>query len=391
MTDTESMESTLPDQDITSVVCNSGNWFPGQWSCKGGDWKRTEETAQHGLSRRKFVLNDGFPLCQMSKSGFEDPRWLQKDELYYTSHSLRLDLPPWAFSCPEEKSDGDGAGKSQVKPVVPRGVRGTMLSVVRINACVVKDQGSFISEPRSRSRGKERYSSRSARTESNNELRRCSIEGDSQSRAVDGHHLGSLRKTVPAINTPKDRVCTVHDLQLHLGDWYYFDGTGCERGPASFSELQSLVGRGTIQKNISVFRKFDRLWVPVTSSNETFEANAKSHQESNSSSSSSSVAPAPQLCGSSLVAQNYTNNSFHSMHPQFIGYMRGKLHELVMRSYKSREFAAAINEVLDPWINAKQPKKHTEKHIYRKSGNIFHFGILVHLFSSIQKGCHGLS
>ncbi|OWM79847.1 hypothetical protein CDL15_Pgr023259 [Punica granatum] len=368
---TESREITVPDQDFSFAVCDSGSWFPGQWSCKGGDWKRNEETAHDRLSRRKLILNDGFPLCQMPKSGFEDPRWLQKDELYYPSHNRRLDLPSWAFSWPEEKSDSEGTGRSQIKPVVPRGVRGTMLSVVRINACVVKDQGSFFSESRSRTRGKDRYSSRSARTQSNSELKRCSVEGDSRSRTVDEHHMRSSRKTMPAINTPKDRLCTVHDLQLHLGDWYYLDGTGRERGPASFSELQSLVDQGSIQKSSSVFRKFDKLWVPVTSGNETSKANAKFHPDSNLSSSSSSGPPPPQLHSSSFE-QNHSLGSFHNMHPQFIGYMRGKLHELVMRSYKSREFAAAINEVLDPWINAKQPKKDTEKHIYRKSDAYLH-------------------
>ncbi|KAK4796122.1 hypothetical protein SAY86_028448 [Trapa natans] len=371
ITYSEFRECTFCDQDISSDGGNSSIWLPGQWSCKGGDWKRNEETNQDRPLRRKLVLNDGFPLCQMQKSGFEDPRWLQKDELYYTSHDRRLDLPLWAYSWPEEKSDSDGAGRSQVKPVILRGVRGTLLSVVRINACVVKDRGSFISETRSRSRGKDRYASRSARPQSNSDIRRCSIKGDSQSKAVDDHHLRGSRKNTAGISTPKDRVCTAHELQLHLGDWYYLDGAGRERGPASFSELQSLVGRGTIQNNISVFRKFDKLWVPVTSFNEVDGPKARFHQESASSSICSSRAPAPKLCGSSLE-ENYSNNSFHRTHPQFIGYMRGKLHELVMRYYKSRAFSAAINEVLDPWINAKQPKKQTEKQIYRKSDAYLH-------------------
>ncbi|KAK4769853.1 hypothetical protein SAY87_030385 [Trapa incisa] len=378
ITFSESRECTFSDQDIPSDAGDSSNWFPGQWSCKGGDWKRNEEANQERLLRRKFVLNDGFPLCQMPKSGFEDPRWLQKDDIYYTSHDRRLDLPSWAFSWPEEKSDSDGPGRSQVKPVIPRGVRGTVLSVVRINACVVKDQGSFISETHSRSRGKDRYVSRSARTQSNSDLRRCSIEGDLQSKAVDDDHSRGSRKTTTDIITPKDRVCTAHDLQLHLGDWYYIDGTGRERGPASFSELQSLVSRGAIQSNISVFRKFDKIWVPVTSFNEIDGVKAKFIQESTSSSISYSRAPAPNLCGSSLE-ENYCSNSFHIMHPQFIGYMRGKLHELVMRYYKSRAFSAAINEVLDPWINAKQPKKQTEKQIYRKSDAYLHASKRVRL------------
>jgi hypothetical protein len=39
-----------------------------------------------------------------------------------------------------------------------------------------------------------------------------------------------------------------------------------------------------------------------------------------------------------------------------------------MKSYKNREFAAAINEALDPWIVAKRPPKEIDKHMYLKSG-----------------------
>ncbi|KAK4381017.1 Histone-lysine N-methyltransferase ATXR3 [Sesamum angolense] len=80
-----------------------------------------------------------------------------------------------------------------------------------------------------------------------------------------------------------------------------------------------MADEGVIQKHSSVFRKRDKIWVPVT------------------------------LPLSSLEFLN-----MRKMQLCFIGYTRGKLHELVMKSYKSREFAAAINEVLDPWINARQ-------------------------------------
>lgn len=82
---------------------------------------------------------------------------------------------------------------------------------------------------------------------------------------------------------------------------------------------------------------------------------------------------------------------FHEVHPQFVGYTRGKLHELVMKFYKSREFAAAINDVLDPWINAKQPKKEMEKTMHWKSGIgevIFEFACI---FSFHFKDAVGLS
>lgn len=359
---TESRSSAPLDKDHGFTHGDSVDWFSGRWSCKGGDWKRNDEASQDRSSRKKFVLNDGFPLCQMPKSGCEDPRWLRKDELYYPSHSRRLDLPPWAFSTPDEKSDCSGVNRSiQSKPTVIRGVKGTILPVVRINACVVQDHGSFVSEPRMKVRGKERYSSRTARScSASSDGKRSSAEGDIQSRTISDQGLHGSLKCNASINTPKDRICTVDDLQLHLGEWYYLDGAGHEQGPSTFSELQALVDQGTIQNYSSVFRKFDRIWVSVTSAAETSEATAKSQQENNLSDSSGP--PIMQSRG------NVKPSLFHNLHPQFIGYTCGKLHEWVMKSYKTREFAAAINQVLDPWINAKQPKKEMEKHIYWKAG-----------------------
>ncbi|WCJ37690.1 Histone-lysine N-methyltransferase ATXR3 [Euphorbia peplus] len=351
------------DQGCTFLV-DSADWFSGRWSCKGGDWKRNDEALQDRISRRKLVVNDGFPLCQMPKSGSEDPRWHRKDDLYFPSQSRRLDLLPWAFSCPDEKNDPVGLSKqTPAKAPLVRGVRGTMLPVVRINACVVKDHGSFVSEPRAKVRGKEKHSSRSARAHSvTNDGRRLMIEGDSQS-IIDQDSHGSW-KSISSISTPKDRLCTVHDLQLHLGEWYYLDGSGHERGPLSFSELQVLASQGTIQKFSSVFRKFDRVWVPIISDPGTSEATVKIQPEDVAPPGVSSVTPSKYESASEI---NTNSTSFHGLHPQFIGFTRGKLHELVMKSYKSREFAAAINDVLDPWLSAKQPKKEIDDLLYRKS------------------------
>lgn len=365
----ESRFIATSDRDYGFDHGDSGDWFTGRWSCKGGDWKRNDEAAQDRSTRKKLVLNDGFPLCLMPKSGFEDPRWHRKDDLYYPSQGRRLDLPLWAFSTPDERSDCSGMSRStQIKPPIVRGVKGTMLPVIRINACVVTDHGSFVSEPRMKVRGKERYSSRSARSYSvSSDGKRSSAEGDIQSRsASDQGFQGSWRSSA-SIKAPQDRICTVDDLQLHLGEWFYLDGAGHERGPSSFSELQALVDQGSIQKNISIFRKLDRVWVPVTSAAETSEPIVKS-QQGNTTKSGDSSEPLSQFEAAPLVKPSAKPDMFHNLHPQFIGYTCGKLHELVMKSYKSREFAAAINEVLDPWINAKQPKKEMEKHVNWKAG-----------------------
>lgn len=360
--DSESQLSMSCDKDNGLAFDIPSDWFSTHWSCKGGDWKRNDD-AQDRYSRKKLVLNNGFPLCQMPKSGCEDPRWPHKDELYFPSQSKRLDLPLWAF-CADERDDCSVVSRSvQSKPASVRGVKGNVLSVVRINACVVKDQGSLVSESRHKTRSKERHHSRSTRPfSSTSESKRASTELDSQSKAVSDH--GSYR-IMEFLNVPKDHICTISELQLHLGDWYYLDGSGRERGPSSFSELQCLVDQGIIKKHSTVFRKSDKLWVPIISSTETSDGSLTSQQESSSISGACSGLPSKQTQG--VSSGEHYSNSFNSLHPQFVGYTRGKLHELVMKSYKSREFAAVINEVLDPWINARQPKKEIEKQMYWKS------------------------
>ncbi|KAI5446442.1 hypothetical protein KIW84_014322 [Lathyrus oleraceus] len=47
-----------------------------------------------------------------------------------------------------------------------------------------------------------------------------------------------------SIGVPKDHLCTIQELQLHLDDWYYIDGSGREKGPSSFSELQYIADQG---------------------------------------------------------------------------------------------------------------------------------------------------
>ncbi|XP_052177771.1 histone-lysine N-methyltransferase ATXR3 isoform X2 [Diospyros lotus] len=350
----------VSDRDTMFAYGDSTDWFSGRWPCKGGDWKRHDEAAQDRSWRKKFVLNDGYPLCQMPKSGLEDPRWHWKDDLYRPSHSRRLDLPPWAFSLPDESNDCSAVSRlNQSKPVPVRGTKGNMLPVVRINTCVVKDHGSFVSEPRAKVRGKDRYSSRSSRAHSGNrDVKRSSEEHSSQSKSICEQESRGFCRSTTSINIPKDRLCTGHDLQLHLGDWYYLDGAGHEHGPSSFSEMQVLVDQGVIRKDISVFRKVDRVWVPLTSAAEASEPSVKIQHDINKKSSDASG-----LTGATLSGNTTVSSSFHRLHPQFIGFTRGKLHELVMKSYKSREFAAAINEVLDPWISAKQPKKEIEKYM----------------------------
>ncbi|KAK4381021.1 Histone-lysine N-methyltransferase ATXR3 [Sesamum angolense] len=310
------------EKDNALTCSDTGESFSGEWACKGCDWKRNDEATQERTWKRKLVLNDGYPLCQMPKSGCEDPRWEEKDELCYPSQSKRLDLPLWAFNSADELNDSSSMSRlSQTRAPFVRGVRGMMLPVIRINACVVKDHGSFVSEPRIKVRGKERFSSRSSRPHSATVDTKRSSE-DVQSKGAHEEGSQDSRKKSAYFSIPRDRICKVEELKLHLD-------------------------QGVIQKNSSVFRKRDKSWVPVTL---PCEPSGISDHENNAASCN-------KASGAVSSEMQRISSSFHGLHPQFIGYTRGKLHELVMKSYKSREFAAAINEVLDPWINARQPRK----------------------------------
>ncbi|KAK4486863.1 hypothetical protein RD792_006171 [Penstemon davidsonii] len=359
MKDTAESNPTNVASSEKDNIFDSGDaneMFSSKWACKGGDWKRNDETAQDITWKRKMVLNDGYPLCQMPKSGCEDPRWQQKDELYYPSQSRRVDLQPWAFTSQDELNDPSSISRSsQIKSALVRGVKGTMLPVIRINACVVKDHGSFVSEPRTKVRGKESYPSKSLRAYSTTCDTKRSSEDSISKSTHEQDSVDTWKKR--SFSIPRDHLCKVDELQLHLGDWYYLDGAGHEQGPLSFSELQGMADQGVIQRHSSVFRKRDKVWVPVTFPSET--SGITEHENNVTSFTSISKAS-----GAVLSEKQTISSRFHDLHPHFIGYTRGKLHELVMKSYKSREFAAAINEVLDPWLNARQPKKEMEKHIY---------------------------
>lgn len=347
------------------TVFNGGHsdWFTERWSCKGGDWKRNDESGPDRSSKKKIVLNHSYPLCQMPKSGHEDPRWYQKEDLYHPSAIRKLDLPPWAFSLSEDGSENSNdivknTSARQMKPPVSRGVKGTILPVVRINACVVRDHGSV--EPHLKLKG-DRHSHRSGRSHSD---RSSSLEGSSHSKRPSELDLQNLHRCRTILSIPKDHVRTVDELSLNLGDWYYLDGAGHEHGPSSYAELQRAAAKGTIMQNSSVFRKVDNVWLPVTAAQTT-----------------ALKEEAMDTVGDSVVAAGKmasVSQSFHDSHPQFVGYMRGKLHELVMKSYKNREFAAAINEVLDPWIGEKQAKLEMDKHLSFNSSITKTSGILGH-------------
>ncbi|KAJ1698179.1 hypothetical protein LUZ63_006691 [Rhynchospora breviuscula] len=343
---------------------NDGTCTAGRWACRGGDWKRDED-------RRKVIVNDGFPLCQIPPRGIqEDPRHSRPD-VYQPSRTRNLTLPSWAFSSNEDSAEP--ALDPTKGPARPRGTKGTLLPVTRINACVVKEKSNS-SDARSNKVGRgaatERQLSRSTRSYS-----MASDRGSVYESSMSNHSNSATRRYHEAdfkslhrcrtLAIPKDHVPTVDELCVDVGSWYYLDGTGLERGPFSYADLQCMVRKDLLLEQTSVFRKIDNTWLPAVKDLRPYEASGTATLASSSSGTK---------CGAGLPP---ITPDFNMKHPQFLAYMRGKLHELVMKSFKTRELASTINEVLDPWLTSKQPKKETELHpfnstVTRNSSSLTH-------------------
>lgn len=161
-------------------------------------------------------------------------------------------------------------------------------------------------------------------------------------------------------------VRTVNDLKIHMGEWYYRDGAGHEKGPLTFTELQMLVSEGILHQGSSVYRKTDNTWVPV--SHDIF-ATLHSKEILPVDTSFQPPGTANPVCRISEQSKHedcstsQADNCFHTLYPQFVAYARGKLHEHVMKFYKSRDFSAAIGEGLDTWMAPKQSKNSMDTRI----------------------------
>ncbi|XP_057838042.2 histone-lysine N-methyltransferase ATXR3 [Cryptomeria japonica] len=190
----------------------------------------------------------------------------------------------------------------------------------------------------------------------------CSMPAEDARVSPSRVHVSGLRQAPEAEVTQASEVIssayvkTVNDLKLDEGEWFYRDGAGHEKGPLTYAQLQMHVSDGILQKNSSAYRKSDDTWVPIS---HEFSANLNSLEKAivvdspcHPPGTASPACKDPEQ----HELQDCTPNNFHALYPQFVGYARGKLHEHVMKSYRSRDFAAAIGEVLDAWLNPKQSK-----------------------------------
>jgi len=199
----------------------------------------------------------------------------------------------------------------------------------------------------------------------------------SQNNAGDQQNIASFRSRATAHTSKWSRnsssvVLRRHELQLDTGFWHYVDAAGHERGPFLMSALQALVAEGRLPDGASVFRKTDNIWVPVSHLMSCFQASALPPASSGMPGSCSShfseetdcspTEPLPpsvlsRLSEAFASKELYTATSmlggnsplFHEEHPQFLGYTNGKLHELVMRSFRGT-FPGFLNDALTMWL-----------------------------------------
>jgi len=197
------------------------------------------------------------------------------------------------------------------------------------------------------------------------------LQQPDQQSTGDAHDLSLFYGNAPAVTSKcrKDMASAVlrtHELQLENGVWHFLDAAGHERGPFLLSALRGFVAEGVLPAGASVFRKSDNVWVPVSHLIQYFDAHGPASGSTLVSHSleqsrpMKSVVPAgdPAYLGLKELrldtsVQSVTSSIFHCEHPQFLGYTNGKLHELVMKSFRG-SFAGFFNDALDIWSNSKR-------------------------------------
>lgn len=185
--------------------------------------------------------------------------------------------------------------------------------------------------------------------------------------AGDAHDLSLFYGKVLAVTSKRSKdlgsaVLRRHELQLESGVWHYLDAAGHERGPFLVSALQGFVAAGALPPGASVLRKSDNIWVPVSHLVQYYDTHAPApastllahHFEESARPMKSAVSSARgNPANLDHPMQSVSSSTFHCEHPQFLGYTNGKLHELVMKSFRG-SFAGFFNDALDIWSNSKR-------------------------------------
>ncbi|MCO5550473.1 hypothetical protein L7F22_003960 [Adiantum nelumboides] len=332
------------------------------WTCRGGDWKLmfqmdASAKALLGSGRpEKLVLNNGKPLCTRISGRLVDPR--RGSVLYEVANSRRLELPSWAYRFWEVLGEYGSSTAEKCLNTVPA----TFLSAPRSQVATSRD--SALSEASE----KPKVEKPSALTEQKLDeiipitscevaLTQCHVpfvsvescpKDEGLRSSLAGQELECLKiqlereevELAVADKVTKDSIKTVQqvpqrsDLVLEKGEWFYQDGNGQEVGPYTFLQLQTRVQDGLLYEGSSIYRKSDETWVPLFS-------NKLKERSSYNLAGDTLKEDSKQA----LVRQEQQAIlDFHELYPQFMGFMCGRLHEHVMKSYRTRDFAAMVDE-----------------------------------------------
>ncbi|KAH7365252.1 hypothetical protein KP509_18G017200 [Ceratopteris richardii] len=320
------------------------------WTSGGGDWKlmlqgesASVKSSQNTGRPEKKVLNHGMPLCGTVHDGLVDPRI--GSVLYDVPNSRMLELPFWAYRYWESSSAGMTTpsymptSKSQVGKSKESSTFDNLKNQKIEKANSSSEQKmEEVSTPglceTSLVQSKAPFSSGfSEKDDISTSLMIQDLECiNPQPERQDIELVMAENVTEEKIDSVQ-QVLTRQELMLELGEWFYQDGSGQEIGPYTFSELQSRVNDGLIYEGSSVYRKSDETWVPLFGK---FSSRSRLNSYKHN---------LQQVPGHELVdKEQKTLLDFHDIHPQFIGFMCGRLHEHVMKSYKTRDFAAMVDE-----------------------------------------------
>eukprot|EP00250_Pteridium_aquilinum_P014016 c21723_g1_i2 orf=471-7637(-) len=372
-TTNEVVTSMGVDDGLDIVGSQSGFQSSRMWTSRGGDWKlmyQTENASNpKGLMRpEKLVLNRSKPLCERTHHRLPDPR--RGSALYECSISRTLDLPPWAqryweamgeycsktfenlnafsaslctprsqVSTPKDVSSLEGSKKLKLNKLsfVPDQRLEENLTVNPSEAALTLGHLPFVS----------------VGCGDKDEGPSSSFVGqDSECSERQEVELAMVDKASEDCTMSVRQVPRKDDLKLETGEWFYQDGNGQEIGPYTFSQLQSKVQDGFLYEGSSVYRKSDETWVPIVTNRSPNRPNMESMI-----SRSSRNAEEEDTSQAQLNQKQEALLDFHHLYPQFIGFMCGRLHEHVMKSYKSRDFAAMVDEGSRSCFGDKRSKK----------------------------------
>lgn len=353
-TSNEITVSASVDSSVDAIAPQSTFQSSRMWTSRGGDWKLMYQMENTMIAKglvssgrpEKLVLNKAKPLCEKTYHRLPDPR--RGSALYEAPISQTLELPPWAYRYWDAMGEYYNTAFENLNAIcTPRSQVSTPKDVSSLESLkkLKFNNVNFVSDQKLE---ESLAVNSSVATSTLGHLQLASVgtcdrdEGPSLGQDFECSNLqlerqavelAVVNKVTEECTKPVRQVPKKDDLKLETGDWFYHDGNGQEIGPYTFLQLQSKVRDGLLYEGSSVYRKSDETWVPLLSTTsivEDVEGETNQKQEAVS--------------------------AFHQLYPQFIGFMCGRLHEHVMKSYKSRDFAAMVDEGSRSCFGSKKAK-----------------------------------